>query len=74
MLLEDLAKAASTRGIHAFVAENVTENHEMLRAFSDAGFRVTTTSEAGASTVRLRANHRRVRRRPIGSALGQRAT
>jgi GNAT superfamily N-acetyltransferase len=51
LLLEHLADAAVTRGITAFVAETLAENHAMLDVFMKSGFRVTSADDG---TVSLR--------------------
>ncbi len=53
LLLEHLADAAWRNGIGVFVAQTLTENHDMLRVFFDSGFAVTARSEGGTSTVRF---------------------
>ena len=53
LLLEQLASAALDRGITAFVAETLAENHEMIDVFMKSGFPVTTSSEHGTVTVRF---------------------
>ena len=52
LLLEHLADAAVTRGIATFVAQTLTENHDMLDVFMKSGFTVITSSDYG--TVNLR--------------------
>jgi GNAT superfamily N-acetyltransferase len=52
LLLEHLAGAAVTRGITTFVAQTLTDNHDMLDVFMRSGFTVTTSS--GYGTVSLR--------------------
>ena len=53
LLLEQLAGAALDRGITAFIAETLAENHEMIDVFAKSGFRLTTNSEQGVVTVRF---------------------
>jgi GNAT superfamily N-acetyltransferase len=53
LLLEQLASAALDHGITAFVAETLSENHEMLGVFMKSGFRVTTSADLGTVTVRF---------------------
>jgi GNAT superfamily N-acetyltransferase len=53
LLLERLASAALERGIQVFVAETLSENHEMLEVFMGSGFHVTSTTEYGTVSVRF---------------------
>ncbi|MDD7936801.1 bifunctional GNAT family N-acetyltransferase/acetate--CoA ligase family protein [Actinomycetospora lutea] len=51
ILLEHLAAAALECGLTRFVAEVLTENHQMVRVFRDAGFEVSRALEG--STLHL---------------------
>ncbi|HSK60243.1 MAG TPA: bifunctional GNAT family N-acetyltransferase/acetate--CoA ligase family protein, partial [Actinomycetospora sp.] len=51
ILLEHLAAAARECGLTRFVAEVLTENHQMVRVFRDAGFEVSRALEG--STLHL---------------------
>ncbi len=53
LLLEHLASVARDRGIEAFTADVLSENHAMLGVFSDAGFTMSRHVEEGIVTVRL---------------------
>ena len=53
LLLEHLADAAVTRGITTFVAQTLTENHDMLDVFMKSGFTVTTSSDYGTVSLRF---------------------
>ncbi len=53
LLLEHLADAAVTRGITTFVAQTLTENHDMLDVFMKSGFAVTTRSDYGTVSLRF---------------------
>jgi GNAT superfamily N-acetyltransferase len=53
LLLEQLADAAWRVGITSFSALTLAENMDMLGVFVDSGFKVSTTHEDGAVTVRL---------------------
>ena len=43
VLLEHLARVATTRGIDRFVANVLAENHQMLRVLTDVGFTLTSS-------------------------------
>jgi acyl-CoA synthetase (NDP forming)/GNAT superfamily N-acetyltransferase len=47
ILLEHLAAAARENGIRRFVAEVLTENHQMVRVFRDAGYQVSRQFDEG---------------------------
>jgi GNAT superfamily N-acetyltransferase len=47
LLLDELVKAARTRGIESFRAETLCENHAMLDVFRHVGFPVTSRVEYG---------------------------
>src|SRR5919198_894644 len=47
ILLEHLAAAARERGLTRFVADVLAENAQMIRVFTDAGYRVTRAFEEG---------------------------
>jgi GNAT superfamily N-acetyltransferase len=53
MLLEHLAHAALKNGIAAFVAQTLSENHDMLDVFMNSGFHVTSSREYGTVNVRF---------------------
>ena len=53
LLLEHLAAAALRHGITAFVAETLSENHEMIGVFMKSGFHVTTSTDYGTVSVRF---------------------
>jgi GNAT superfamily N-acetyltransferase len=53
MLLEHLADAALNNGITAFVAQTLSENHDMLDVFMNSGFHVTSSREYGTVNVRF---------------------
>ena len=53
LLLKHLADAAVRRGITAFVAQTLTENHDMLDVFMKSGFTVTTRSDCETVTLRF---------------------
>jgi GNAT superfamily N-acetyltransferase len=53
LLLDELVQAARARGITAFRAETLCENHAMLDVFRHAGFPVTSTVEYGTVTLRF---------------------
>lgn len=53
LLLEHLSDAAVTRGITTFVAQTLTENHDMLDVFMKSGFTVTTSSSYGTVILRF---------------------
>jgi len=52
-LLDELVRAARARGITAFRAETLCENHAMLDVFRHAGFPVTSSIEYGTVTLRF---------------------
>jgi GNAT superfamily N-acetyltransferase len=52
-LLEHLADAALKNGITAFVAQTLSENHEMLDVFMNSGFHVTSSREYATVNVRF---------------------
>jgi GNAT superfamily N-acetyltransferase len=51
LLLDELVRAARARGITAFRAETLCENHAMLDVFRHAGFPVTSSVEYGTVTL-----------------------
>ena len=53
ILLERLADAALKNGIEVFVAQTLSENHDMLEVFMRSGFHVTSTSDCGTVSVRF---------------------
>ena len=53
LLLDELARAASERGITAFRAETLFENRTMLDVFHHAGFPVSSSVEYGTVTLRF---------------------
>jgi len=53
LLLEHLATAALQHGITTFVAETLSENHEMIGVFMKSGFHVTTSTDYGTVNVRF---------------------
>lgn len=53
LLLDELVRAARARGITAFRAETLCENHAMLDVFRHAGFPVTSSVEYGTVTLRF---------------------
>ncbi len=53
LLLDELASAASERGIRAFAAETLHENHPMLDVFFHSGFDVTSHLEYGTVSLRF---------------------
>jgi GNAT superfamily N-acetyltransferase len=53
LLLDELVRAARARGITAFRAETLCENHAMLDVFRHAGFPVTSSIEYGTVTLRF---------------------
>lgn len=53
ILLERLASAALKNGIEVFIAETLSENHDMLEVFIRSGFHVTSTTEYGTVSVRF---------------------
>ena len=53
MLLEHLADAALKNGVTAFVAQTLSENHDMLDVFMNSGFHVSSTMEYGTVDVRF---------------------
>jgi GNAT superfamily N-acetyltransferase len=53
MLLEHLAEAALKNGVTAFVAQTLSENHDMLDVFMNSGFHVTSTRDYGTVNVRF---------------------
>ncbi len=53
LLLEHLAGAAVTRGITTFVAQTLTENHDMMDVFMKSGFNVTTSSAYGTVALKF---------------------
>jgi GNAT superfamily N-acetyltransferase len=53
VLLELLADAAWGSGVTTFVAYTLTENRDMLDVFMKSGFKVSTSSEDGTTTVRF---------------------
>ncbi len=52
-LLEVLAEAAWARGIHAFLAETLADNHDMLDVFTGSGFEVTVRWTEDVAQVRF---------------------
>ena len=52
-LLDDLARAARTRGVLTFRADTLAENHAMLDVFRHAGFPVSAHTEYGTVTMRF---------------------
>jgi GNAT superfamily N-acetyltransferase len=53
VLLERLAEAAWGSGITTFVAYTLSDNREMIDVFMNSGFKVSTSSEDGTTTVRF---------------------
>lgn len=53
LLLDELAEAAKVRGITAFSAETLGENHTMLDVFRHSGFPVSSSVEYGTVTLRF---------------------
>jgi GNAT superfamily N-acetyltransferase len=53
VLLEQLAQAAWGSGIKTFVAYTLSDNREMIDVFMNSGFKVSTSSEDGTTTVRF---------------------
>jgi acyl-CoA synthetase (NDP forming)/GNAT superfamily N-acetyltransferase len=53
LLLEHLAALARDQGIRRFEADVLSENHQMLSVFSDAGFDVAKRSESGEVIIEL---------------------
>jgi len=53
LLLEHLADAAVENGITTFVAQTLTENHDMLDVFMRSGFHVISSSEYDTVAVRF---------------------
>jgi GNAT superfamily N-acetyltransferase len=51
LLLDELVRAAWARGITAFRAETLCENHAMLDVFRHAGFPITSSIEYGTVTL-----------------------
>ena len=52
-LLDDLADAARARGVTAFRADTLAENHAMLDVFRHTGFPVSARTEYGTVTLRF---------------------
>ena len=52
-LLDDLADAARARGVTAFRADTLAENHAMLDVFRHTGFPVSAHTEYGTVTLRF---------------------
>ena len=85
ILLEHLAAAARECGLTRFVAEVLTENHQMVRVFRDAGFEVSRALEGStlhlefdvASTSRSRevqlAREQRAEARSVANVLSPRS-
>ena len=85
ILLEHLAAAARECGLTRFVAEVLTENHQMVRVFRDAGFEVSRALEGStlhlefdvASTSRARevqlAREQRAEARSVANVLSPRS-
>ena len=72
ILLEHLIAAAGETGVTRFVAEVLTENHQMVRVFRDAGFEVSRALEG--STLHLEFDVAATRRsREVQQAREQRA-
>ncbi|HVA08393.1 MAG TPA: GNAT family N-acetyltransferase [Acidimicrobiales bacterium] len=87
LLLDELVRAARSRGIRTFLAETLCENKAMLDVFHHSGFKVSTKIEYGTVWLRFeiemtesyrvalvaRDETRRVTRRPsVGTAEGVR--
>jgi GNAT superfamily N-acetyltransferase len=53
LLLDELATAASDRGISTFVADTLHENHPMLDVFFHSGFDVTSHCDVGTVSLRF---------------------
>jgi GNAT superfamily N-acetyltransferase len=53
ILLDRLVDAALSRGITAFVAETLADNHDMIDVFAHSGFPVTTVGEGETVKVRF---------------------
>ncbi len=53
LLLDELARAARSRGIRTFMAETLCENKAMLDVFHHAGFKVSTKIEYGTVWLRF---------------------
>ena len=53
LLLDELADAATERGIGTFVADTLHENHPMLDVFFHSGFDVTSHFEYGTVSLRF---------------------
>jgi len=52
-LLERLAHAALKHGITAFVAQTLSDNHDMLEVFMNSGFHVTSSRDHATVNVRF---------------------
>ena len=52
-VLDDLADAARARGVTAFRADTLAENHAMLDVFRHTGFPVSARTEYGTVTLRF---------------------
>ncbi len=53
LLLDELARAARTRGIRTFLAETLSENKAMLDVFHHSGFEVSSKIECGVVSLRF---------------------
>jgi GNAT superfamily N-acetyltransferase len=53
LLLDELARAARTRGIRTFLAETLFENRTMLDVFHHSGFEVSSKIECGVVSLRF---------------------
>ncbi|GAB7006667.1 bifunctional GNAT family N-acetyltransferase/acetate--CoA ligase family protein [Nocardioides sp. AN3] len=53
LLLEHVAAACRSQGIHRFVAEVLADNDAMLRVFRDAGFDLTRRTDRGEVTIEM---------------------
>jgi GNAT superfamily N-acetyltransferase len=53
LLLDELARAARTRGIRTFLAETLFENRTMLDVFHHSGFEVWSKIECGVVSLRF---------------------
>jgi GNAT superfamily N-acetyltransferase len=53
LLLDELARAARTRGVQVFRAETLAENRPMLDVFHHSGYPVTTSIDGGVVSLRF---------------------
>ncbi|MEU0440528.1 GNAT family N-acetyltransferase [Streptomyces sp. NPDC006186] len=54
LLVEHLVSAARTEGVTAFTADALSENHEVLRLFTDLGLRITRRFDGPEVRCRIR--------------------